>query len=62
MLPFLIRLGERLIDKIMLKCLTQTFALMRWSETFHKDDEAFDFVKQKKGELIVYHRDYISKT
>lgn len=46
----------------MLKCLTQSFALMRWTELFHKEDAGYDFVKDKKGELYVNNRNYINKS
>merc|ERR1712060_38471 len=58
--PRLVRLGERLIDKVIVKCLMQTFALMRWTEVFHKEDKEFDFVKAKKGELVVDRKKHIN--
>jgi len=59
-LPKLIRICERLIDKTMLKCLMQSFAMMRGVEGFHKDDVSFDFVKAKQGKLVVDHRKHIN--
>ena len=32
---------------------------MRWTEVFHKEDTDFDFVKAKKGTLVVNRRLYI---
>ena len=52
---------ERILDVIMLKCLTQTFALMRWTEVYHKDDANYDYVKDKKGQLVVTRRRHMNK-
>ena len=62
MAPKLIRLSERLTDKTLCKCLLQTFALMRWTEVFHKEDAGFDFVKAKQGTLVVNRRKQIIPT
>ena len=58
-LPILIRFSERMIDKMFTEVMLQIFAVMRWTEVFHKDDTDFDFVKAKKGELFVNRRKYI---
>ena len=52
-LPALIRLSERFTDKFVMKIILQAFAIMRWTEVFHKDDADFDFVKAKTNKLFV---------
>lgn len=51
--PVVVRFVERLVDMVFVKVIMQTFALMRWQETFHKEDAEFDFVKAKTGKLFV---------
>ena len=57
--PKLIRISERLIDRYLTRIVLQTFAVMRCTEVFHKDDSGFDFVKARKGELVVDRKKYI---
>ena len=35
---------------------------MRCKEVFHKEDQGFDFVKAKKGELFVYRSHHMSNS
>ena len=59
MVPLLIRLMERLIDLLVGYIIQQLFALMRRSETYHKEDANFDFIKSKKGLLSVSRGNHI---
>ena len=54
--PKLIRLSERCIDLMVTRVIMQTFAVMKVKEIFHKEDQGFDFVKARKGELFVNRR------
>ena len=52
-MPALVRLSERCIDLVLGRVLVQTFALMRVTQVFHKEDADFDFVKAKQNRLFV---------
>ena len=60
--PVLIRFCERIIDLGLTRVILQTYAVMRCKEVFHKDDQGFDFVKAKKGELFVNRWQYMSNS
>ena len=54
--PKLIRVSERITDLLVTRVIMQTFAMMQVKEIFHKEDQGFDFVKARKGELFVNRR------
>ena len=58
--PKLIRISERLIDRFVTRIVLKTFAVMRAVEVYHKDDSGFDFVKARKGELVVDRKKYVN--
>ena len=46
-LPFLIRLIERLIDKTLGHIIMQIFAINSRTEIYHKEDGRYDYIKAK---------------
>ena len=55
LVPYLIRVLEKLFDSTCCKVMMNTASANSIKELYHKDDKGFDFVKSQKGELEVTH-------
>ena len=51
--PAVIRLMDRFIDYMSAKMVLNVTSFNNIKETYHKEDDNFDFVKWQKGELSV---------
>ena len=59
-MPTFIRAFERANHWVHGKLLLTAFASQKFNLSFHTKDDGYDFIKQKKGELVVDVRKHIS--